>query len=267
MTPSAHAAETSRLSALDAVLDAQHGATLSGDLFAVVDLLDQQPALRRALTDPGKPVSVRQQLATSLLQGKVGEGTLSVLTAAVEHRWASGRDFVAALERQAVRAVFASVAGGSGLDEVEDELFRFGRLVASDQGLRNAIADRAVSVGRREELVRGLLVDRAAPATTTLATRAVRARERSFTRTLEGYLELAAQVRQRAVATVRVARPLEADQQARLQAVLTRQAGRPVAMHVVVDPAVLGGIRVELGDEVIEGTVAARLEEARRRLH
>lgn len=259
-------AET-RLSAADAVLDQHHDAGVAGDLFAVVDLLESQPALRRAFTDPGKPASVRQQLATNLLRGRIGEGALAVVNAVTELRWSSGARFVDALERQGVRAVLANAGGDAELDEIEDELFRFGRLVASDTELRNALGDRTRSLTGRQELVTRLLQDRAAAATTLLAARAVKARDRNFAVTLDGYLELAAQTRQRVVATVRVARPLEADQADRLRAALSRQAGRPVAMHVVVDPDVLGGIRVELGDQVIEGTVAARLEDARRRFH
>ncbi len=266
MSQPSRAAEGARVSALDGVLDAQHDPAVADDLFAVVDLLDSQPALRRAITDPGTPSQVREQLATSLLQTRVGAGAVAVVRGAIEHRWSSGASFVAALERQAVRAVLRSVGGGSALDEVEDELFRFGRLVAADHALRSAVGDRSRPLRGRQELVEQLLAGKVHPATSTLAVRAVKAREHSFALTLDGYLDLAAQTRQRGVATVRVARPLDEQQADRLRAALARQAGRDVAMHVVVDPTVLGGISVELGDEVIEGTVAARLEEARRRL-
>jgi F-type H+-transporting ATPase subunit delta len=66
------------------------------------------------------------------------------------------------------------------------------------------------------------------------------------------------------VATVRVARPLSAEQAHRLRVTLSRQAGRDVTIQEIVEPQVLGGIRVELGDQVIEGTVESRLDEARR---
>ena len=97
-----------------------------------------------------------------------------------------------------------------------------------------------------------------------LARRAVAARERTFAHTIEGYVDLAAAQKNRVVATVRVARPLDGDQRRRLQAALARQVGRDLVIQEVVDPDVLGGVRVELGDEVVEGTVAGRLDEARR---
>jgi len=92
----------------------------------------------------------------------------------------------------------------------------------------------------------------------------VAARERTFGHTIEGYVTLAAAQKNRVVATVRVATPLSVDQRSRLQTSLSRQIGREVIIQEVIDPGVLGGVRVELGGEVFEGTVAGRLEEARR---
>ena len=91
-------------------------------------------------------------------------------------------------------------------------------------------------------------------------------RERTFGNTIDSYVELAAAQRNRSIATVRVAHTISGDQIDRLTAALSRQAGRPIAVQVVVDPAVVGGVRVELGEQVIEGTVAGRLENARRTL-
>ncbi len=151
-----------------------------------------------------------------------------------------------------------------GLEETEDELFRFARLVESNPGLRNALADRRVAVSARQDLVGELLAGRATSATLALAKRAVAARERTFAHTIEGFVTLAAAQKNRVVATVRVAKPLEPDQRDRLRASLRTQVGREVAIQEIVDPGVLGGIRVEFGDDVIEGTVAGRLESARR---
>ncbi len=95
-----------------------------------------------------------------------------------------------------------------------------------------------------------------------LAKRAVAARERSYGHTLEGYINLAAAQKNRVIATVRVARPLTEEQLQRLRAGLSRQVGREIALQVIVEPDLLGGVRVELGTEVIEGTVSGRLAEA-----
>lgn len=239
-------------------------ASLASDLFAVVDALDSSTALRRALTDPAVPASNRQQLAHNLLDGKVSKTAVQVVTEAVELRWGGGRAMVTAIERQAVRAELIAADHDGNLEETEDELFRFARLVESNPDLRNALANRMVDLPRRQELVGELLAGRASKATVALAQRAVSARERTFAHSIEGFVTLAAAQKNRVVATVRVAKPLEPDQRDRLAASLRKQVGREVALQEIVDPGVLGGIRVELGDDVIEGTVAGRLESARR---
>lgn len=260
------AAEEARLDSLDKVLDDQQPVeSLAGDLFAVVDAVDGQPALRRALTDPGTPAEGRQHLARSLFGGKVSDEAVNVVAEAATHRWPHGREFTTALERQGVRSQLLAAHRAGELDDVEDQLFRFERLVAAENGVRDALADRSAPMDIRRRLVHQLLEGKASPVTITLADRAVAARERTFANTMEGYLTLAAKIRSRRVATVTVARPLDQEQTDRLRAALTRQTGGEVDLHVIVDPKVIGGIRVEIGDEVIEGTVSSRLEDARRR--
>ncbi len=255
---------------IGSIVDAVAGAPttdlvgLSGDLFGVVDVLEANPSLRRALTDPSTPEDGRRQLAHAVLDGRIGEPAAEVVAEAAAMRWAGGRTLAAALDRQAVRTELIRADQDGTLEETEDELFRFARTVESNPELRNALADRAVDRAGRQELVRQLLEGRATDASVRLAQRAVVARERTFAHTIEGYITQAAAQKNRVVATVRVAQPLTPEQSARLKAVLTRQVGREVAIQEIVDDSLLGGIRVELGHEVIEGTVAARLEDARR---
>lgn len=272
--------EEARLSALDDVLDDEITGkgglvdrvlgrpapieTLSTDLFGVVDALESSVALRRALSDPGTPEQARRALAHGVLDSKVSKAAVSVVAEASALRWSGARTFVAAIERQAVRAELAKTDAAEQLDETEDELFRFARLVANTPGLRDAVSDRSVSLERRQDLVGELLEGKVGGSTVALAKRAVLARERTFDHTLEEYVNLAAEQRNRLVATVRVARPLTEDQLTRMRAALSRQAGRQVTVQVILDEQVIGGVRVELGDEVIEGTVAGKLEEARR---
>jgi F-type H+-transporting ATPase subunit delta len=237
---------------------------LGDDLFAVVDALESSPSLRRAVTDPGTPERNRQQLAHAVLDGKVSDTAVNVVAEGAAMRWAGGRTFAAALERQAVRATLMGAENADQLENTEDELFRFARLVDGNSGLRNALGDRSVPLAHRQELVGSLLAGKASDATITLAKRAVAARERTFAQTIEGYVTLAAAQKNRMVATVRVAEPLTDEQRERLRQTLRAQAGRDVAIQEVIDENVVGGVRVELGDEVIEGTVASRLHDVRR---
>jgi len=259
------AATDARMSSLDRMLDdGKVGDNFASQMFAVVDLLDSSATLRRAVTDPGTPESARRALVHGLLDGKVDEAVADLVAEAATLRWAGGRTFAAALERQAVRAQLIVADRRGELEDTEDQLFRFARLVESNPELRNLLGDRALGLGRRQDLVEGLLTGRATEATILLARRAVVARERTFGQTIEGYVTLAAAQKNRVVATVRVAGPLSADQRDRLRAALRKKIGREVAIQEVIDPDILGGVRVELGEEVFEGTVSGRLEEARR---
>jgi F-type H+-transporting ATPase subunit delta len=259
------AATDARLSSLDRMLDdSQVGDSFATEMFAVVDALEGSATLRRAVTDPGTPEAARRALVHGLLDGKVDKAVANLVAESATLRWAGGRTFAAALERQAVRGQLIVADRGGELDDAEDQLFRFGRLVESNPELRNLLGDRAIELSKRQELVEGLLNGRATGPTIVLAKRAVAARERTFGQTIESYVTLAAAQKNRALATVRVAKPLSSDQRNRLRAALSKQIGRDVAIQEVVDPDVLGGMRVEIGDEVFEGTVSGRLEEARR---
>jgi F-type H+-transporting ATPase subunit delta len=237
---------------------------LGDDLFAVVDALESSPSLRRAVTDPGTPEQNRQQLVHAVLDGKVSKIAVDIVAEGAAMRWAGGRTFAAALERQGARATLMAAENADQLENTEDELFRFARLVDGNPGLRNALADRSVRLAHRQELVGSLLAGKTSDATIALAKRAVAARERTFGQTIEGYVTLAAAQKNRIVATVRVATPLTDEQRERLQRTLRNQVGRDVAIQEVIDENVVGGVRVELGDEVIEGTVASRLHDVRR---
>ena len=239
--------------------------TLAGDLFAVVDALSSSVALRRAVTDPG--AAARAAAAPGPRRCSTARCRAPPSTSWSRRRGCAGRAARRSSPRSSARrsAPSCSAAERAGmLDETEDELFRFARLVESDPELRNAFSDRAMPLSARQDLVSDLLTGRAGEATVALARRAVVARERTFAHTIEGYVDLAAAQKNRVVATVRVARPLDAEQRRRLQAALARQVGRDLVVQEVIDPDVLGGVRVELGDEVVEGTVAGRLDEARR---
>jgi len=259
------AATDARLSSLNRMMDeGEVGDDFAAGMFGVVDALESSPTLRRAVTDPGTPESARQALVHGLLDGKVDNAVVDLVAEAATLRWAGGRTFAAALERQGVRGQLIIADRNGQLENAEDELFRFARLVESNPDLRNILADRSIDLSRRQELVGDLLSGKTTESTLLLAKRAVAARERTFGNTMEGYVTLAAAQKNRVVATVRVAKPLSSAQRGRLQTSLSKQIGRDVTIQEVIDPDVLGGVRVELGDEVFEGTVAGRLEEARR---
>ncbi len=242
-------------------------AALAEDLFGVTGALAGSPGLRRALTDPSRDGEAKASLIANLFGGKVSGAAVDLVAGLVRSRWSAGGDLTDAIESMAVSALLAAAERGGRLDAVEDELFRFARTVSGDQGLRDAFSVRSEGADRKAELVTTLLGGRAAPETVRLAVQAASApRGMRTERVLESYVTAAAQRRSQLVAEVMVAVPMTTAQRERLAASLHRIYGRPIRLNVDVDSAVIGGIRVQVEGEVLDGTVAGRLDEATRRL-
>ncbi|MCH0538127.1 F0F1 ATP synthase subunit delta [Streptomyces sp. MUM 203J] len=254
---------------LDALTDntSVDAAELAGELAAVTALLDREVSLRRVLTDPAQAGEAKAELAARLLSGQVGGETVDLVSGMVRSRWSQSRDLVDAVEELANTADLTAAQRSGALDDVEDELFRFGRIVASSTALRAALTDRTATATAKGELLRSLLGGKANAVTERLIVRLVTApRGRSLEGGLESLSKLAAARRDRMVAVVTSAVPLTDRQKQRLGAVLAKVYGRQMHLNLDVDPTVLGGISVRVGDELIDGSVASRLDEASRRL-
>lgn len=255
---------------LDALTDSTsvNAAQLADELAAVTALLGREVSLRRVLTDPAQDGEAKAQLAERLLGAQVGGPALDLLSGMVRSRWSQSRDLVDALEELAATADLTSAQQSGELDDVEDELFRFGRIVSSNTGLRAALTDRAAA-DRGQERAARQPARRPCQAgfTERLVTRLVTApRGRSLEAGLESLSKLAAERRSRLVAVVTTAVPLSDPQKQRLGAALAKLYGRHMHLNIDVDPEVLGGIRVQVGDEVINGSIADRLDDATRRM-
>ena len=248
--------------------DSSRAATaLGNELLAVAGLLASQPVLRRALADPSRPAAARSELASSLLRGKVGDAASGLVSAAAAGRWSAPGDLTDAVEELAVQAIAAAAEMEGRLDNLEDDLFRFGRIVASQPGLRIALTNPFAPAQAKRELLSQLLAGKVTPEALRLITEAaVSPLGRSLDLSLEEYARLAARRRERIVAEVHVAVALTDDQRARLAAALATAYGHQVHLNVVIDPRVVGGMTVRVGDELIDGSVATRLAAARRGL-
>lgn len=265
-----HAASREALAAVELkLLDTLEGAAaddLGEQLFAVVGLLDREIGLRRALADHStEPVS-RERLVRDLLGGKVGAGALDVVAAAVAARWSSPRELVDGLESLAVTALLVRAERAGRLDAVEDELFRLGRIIAGQNDLERVLSDRSADKAGKLDLVRGLIQGKTDPTTVALVENLVgQPRGRTVVAGLEELAAEAAKRRERSVAHVTSAAPLSAAQQEQLSTALQRIYARPIGLHLEVDPGLRGGMVVRVGDEVIDGSVAGRLDALRRR--
>ncbi|MDX3350898.1 F0F1 ATP synthase subunit delta [Streptomyces violaceoruber] len=254
---------------LDALTDSTSvdAGSLADELAAVTALLHREVSLRRVLTDPAQSGEAKAELARRLLGTQVSGTAVDLVAGTVRSRWSQSRDLVDALEQLANIADLTAAQKRGRLDNVEDELFRFGRIISSNTELRAALTSRSATTAAKSELLAGLLGSRAERTTERLVTRLVTApRGRSLESGLESLSKLAADRRDRMVAVVTSAVPLSDTQKQRLGAALAKVYGRPMHLNLDVDPEVLGGIRVQVGDEVINGSIADRLEDAGRRL-
>ena len=239
---------------------------LADELFALVDALDSSGSLRRVLADPSSEPEVKAAVVTRLLQ-RADPRTVAVATDLVGARWSADRDLADAAQRLGVDAVLTAAEQAGQLDVVGDELFIITRALAGQRELRRTLHDSTVPPDQRAALIDSVVGDRAMPATRALARRAAAApRGRRFVAQLGDVMDLIAERFNRRVATVTVAAPLDAAQSARLAGLLESALGRQVELNVIVDPAVVGGLRVQSGPDVIDATVLARLADARRRL-
>jgi F-type H+-transporting ATPase subunit delta len=250
---------------LEGMLGSADAATVGEELFAVASVVRSEAGLRRVVTDISTDGDAKAGLVRGIFGDKLSPATLDVVTDAVRRRWTATRDLADTLEHLGVVAVVRS-AGDADAERLADEIFAVGRLVEENPDLRSALADPARSQADRRSLVAGLLDGRALPSTVALARQALAGSYRSVSVALEEYSKVAAAVHDERVAKVRVAQPLTDAEHGRLEQALSQQYGRDVHLNVVVEPGLLGGMRVEIGDDVIDGTVAGRLDEARRKL-
>ncbi|WP_407549938.1 F0F1 ATP synthase subunit delta [Streptomyces sp. Pv4-95] len=254
---------------LDALTDntSVDAATLAEELAAVTALLDREVSLRRVLTDPAQTGQARAELAERLLGGRVGGPTTELVSGMVRSRWSRSRDLSDSIEELAYSADLVAAQRAGQLDDVEDELFRFSRIVTSNPELRSALTDQNASVTAKTELLRSLLGGRANPVTERVVVRLVgQPRGRSLEAGFDALSKLAASRRDRMVAVITSAVPLSEGQRQRLGAALAATYGRQIHLNLDVDPEVLGGVQVRIGDEVINGTIADRLDEVARRM-
>ncbi|HNO40611.1 MAG TPA: F0F1 ATP synthase subunit delta [Marmoricola sp.] len=247
---------------LDAV-DADALAAVADDLFGVAAVLRNEPGLRRAATDVSTEAGAKSQLVSGILEGKVSGQALEIVAAAAARRWTLTRDLADALEQLGVVGLAKSAGQG---DRLATELFEVGQLIEQNDDLRAALSDPVRSAADKASLLRGLLEGKALPATIRLAEQGASGSYRTVTAALEAYQKVAAAVQGEVVAKVRVARALSESEQGRLATALQAQYGTNIHLDVIVEPALLGGMRVEIGDDVIDGTVSSRLEDAHRKL-
>jgi F-type H+-transporting ATPase subunit delta len=253
--------------ALDAAVkgvDAKTASTLSSELFFITDVLGSNISVRRALTDPSRDAKSKSVFVKDLLGSKVGAPALGLLTEISALRWSGAKDLVQVIEQLAIEAE-ASAANISGeLDRVEEEIFVVFNAITNSSELRKAFKSDAVQA--KSKLAQEILKN-ASTSTSKLLTQMVNSwRGRSIEATFADYQWALAARRNRVIALVKVAAPINQDQQTRLVTALTSKVGQPVRINIEIDPNVIGGVSVKFADEIVDGSISNRLAGAARAL-
>ena len=258
-------ATTHALGAAHAALDGTPGIDLgvAGELFEAARALADNSHLRAALADAAAAPEARRAVVSTVFGGALTAPTLSLLGVVVDQRWSSADDMVDGIEELAVRA--ASVAAPA--TDLEREIFQVSRVVTDNPELELALGSRIGDAGAKGSLVSAILGGRVSEATALIVTALVRSsRGRRLRQLLDDARDVVADQRGRTVATVTAAAPLSAAQSERLVSALTARYGTPVTLNTVVDPTIVGGVRVQVADDLIDASIASRIADLRQRL-
>lgn len=239
---------------------------LSSELVSVGQLLDKEAVVTRYLTVPAEDAAPRVRLLERLVSGKVADATLDVLRAAVSERWSANADLVDAIEHVSRQALLEVAERDGKVDEVEDQLFRFSRVLDAQPRLSILLGDYVVPAEQRVALLRKVLDSasgRVNPVVQSLLTQTIELLSgQSAEEAIQFLAEVAVARRGEVIAQVSAAAELSDAQRTRLAEVLGRIYSHPVTVHLQVDPELLGGLLIAVADEVIDGTLSSRLAAA-----
>lgn len=234
-------------------------ATSGEQLLAAARAIGGSSQLRGLLADSGLAVRDKESIVQSVF-GAYSVPARAVIVNAAKQRWSSDSQLVSGIEELGLRAIAGSAPKGTA---VERELFAFGRAVSSNAELELAISSKLGDSTAKVALVDDLL-KRASEPTRVIVRHLVQFLSgRRFGQALRETAAVVADVSGFDVATVRSAVPLSAPQLARLEKALSARYGRALSINVIVDPALIGGLRIAIGDDVIDGSVATRLSDLR----
>lgn len=270
LTGSSKASLAALRAALESSLKGKSAAdaiSLASDLAAVRAAFDSSSGLRRAMTDPARSADAKSDLVKELFGKVISPSALSLSQEAVSMRWSAGSDLSDSIEVVSIEAlaISAEVAGES--EALEGEILAIVRGIAASSELRQALNDPKYSIAAKQELIASLFKGSISASTSKVLEMMVASlRGRNVERTLAHYSHVILARKERTVAHVKSAVSLDADRLARLGSALEKVLGRKVRVDVDVDPLVMGGISVRIGDELIDGTVVNRLLEASRSL-
>ncbi|MEP6480912.1 MAG: F0F1 ATP synthase subunit delta [Rhodoglobus sp.] len=232
-------------------------------LLSAALVVQSEQRLRAALADDAADAGDRKSIVLAVF-GKYTPAAKAVLESLATGRWSSADDLVAGIEQLGIRAIAASAPKTVS---ISDELFALSSAVSSNSELELALGSKLGSTAGKLSLVDSLLRGKVSQQTSAIVSALVsQPRGRRFAELIRFAAAIVAEQAEATIATVTVANALTAGQVARLEKALSAQRDGSIRINQVLDPSILGGMRVQIGDEVIDGTVASRLADLRLRL-
>ena len=248
-------------------LDAPAAAQVSNELLLIVTVLDSSIALRRALSDFARDEAAKVALSKQVFAAISNGQAFTVLATMVGLRWSSPRDLGDVLELLGVETLSVAVEKAAQLEQLESELFAFAQIVSKNPELRATFALRSASEVKKSDLVSALLSGKALQASIDLVSFLVdHPRGRNLESGLNEFADIISTRKARMIAHVVSASALSPDQVSRLTGALTKMLGHEIRVNVSIEKEVVGGLSIRIADELIDGTVIARLAQADRLL-
>lgn len=241
---------------------------IGNELFSVTNVLDRNIRLERALTDPSRPVEDKVALLNELVGDQVHEMTMKILTDLVGRRWSRVSDIANAVEDFGVDGMMYYADATDATLQVSIELAELHSALLNLPVIRSGLSSDRAPAEARIKLLYALVGNKDLnKVTMRLAEHAAcNPRRRRYLSTIHWLINKFSRHMGESMVTVTTAAPLNPEQIDKLIAVYSKRLGRPVHINSNVDPTVIGGMRIEIGDEVTDNTVVAQLQQLQRRV-
>ena len=241
---------------------------IGNELFSVTNVLDRNIRLERALTDPSRPVEDKVALLNKLVGDQAHEMTMEILTDLVGRRWSRVSDIANAVEDFGVDGMMYYADATDATLQVSIELAELHSALLNLPVIRSGLSSDRAPAEARIKLLYSLVGNKDLnKVTMRLAEHAAcNPRNRRYLSTIHWLINKFSRHMGESMVTVTTAAPLNQEQIDKLIAVYSKKLGRPVHINSNVDPTVIGGMRIEIGDEVTDNTVVAQLQQLQRRV-
>ena len=237
------------------------------EIFGIGAAIGSSVQLRNILSDPSGENKAKAGALQAVFGKSVSKEALEFAGTLSSYRWSKGGDLVAAFTQLGVFTIAGIVAKAKKLEELEGELFAFNQALASDRDLQTAFSSRQASLDAKLELIATLTNKKVSEAAGILIRNAViNSRNVRLAVMLDGFIKQVSAYASRLVANVTVAAELNASQLERLEKSLAKTYGQEINLNVEIDPSILGGVKVQVSGEIIDGSVVARLNQAKMQL-